>query len=85
MNSNTVLRESSLRSFLKALTYRITGTIATTAITLFVTGDVRTALAIGGLEPMVKIVVYYLHERAWQRVPLGWVRRLAGGALRPPL
>lgn len=68
-------RESRLRSILKAVTYRITGTVTTAAITFFVTGEILTAFAIGVIEPVFKIVVYYLHERAWQRVPHGRVRR----------
>ena len=75
-------RESTLRSFFKAVTYRITGTLTTGAITYLVTGELGTAIAIGGIEPVAKIVIYYLHERAWQRVPLGTIRRLAH--LKPP-
>ena len=77
------VRESPLRSLLKAVTYRITGTVTTALITLAVTGEYMTALAVGSIEPFVKLVVYflhivyYLHERAWQRVPIGTIRRLA--------
>ncbi len=76
-------RESRLRSLLKALTYRITGTITTALLVLFLTGEWGIALAVGALEPLVKIAIYYLHERAWQLVPRGAVRgfarRLRGG------
>tara|TARA_R110002049_G_scaffold94988_14_gene233498 strand:+ start:5864 stop:6130 length:267 start_codon:yes stop_codon:yes gene_type:complete len=68
-------RESHLRSLLKAITYRITGTVTTTLLVLAVTGELAVAMAVGLVEPAVKIVVYYLHERAWQRVPAGTVRR----------
>ena len=70
-------RESKLRSILKAITYRITGTFTTAAITLGVTGELDTALAVGVAEPFVKIVIYYVHERVWQHVPVGTIRRLA--------
>ena len=76
MNAETSVRESQLRSLLKAITYRITGTITTALVTLAVTGEVTTALAVGTIEPFVKLVIYYVHERAWQRVPIGTVRRL---------
>jgi uncharacterized membrane protein len=69
-------RESKIRSVAKALTYRITGTLTTISITYAVTGEAAVALAVGGVEPVVKITVYYLHERAWQRVPIGTMRRL---------
>lgn len=77
MNEQTPVRESSLRSVLKAVTYRITGTLTTAIVTFAVTGEFATAVAVGSIEPLIKIVVYYVHERAWQRVPIGMVRRLA--------
>ena len=75
--SALVVRESALRSVLKAITYRITGSVTTALVTFGVTGEYATALAVGSVEPFVKLVIYFLHERAWQRVPIGTVRRLA--------
>lgn len=69
------LRDSRLRSLLKAVTYRITGTLTTALLVLLLTGEWSIALAVGAIEPLVKIVIYYLHERAWQSVPRGAVRR----------
>jgi uncharacterized membrane protein len=77
MSTIAPARESQLRSVLKAMTYRITGTITTGLITWGVTGEYLTALAVGSIEPWVKFAVYYAHERIWQRVPIGTVRRLA--------
>ena len=71
-------RESRLRSLLKAISYRIIGTVTTASVALLVTGDAATALAIGSVEPIAKIVIYYLHERAWQLAPRGSVRGLFG-------
>lgn len=68
-------RESRTRSFLKAVTYRITGTVTTALLVWFLTGELAVAMAVGAVEPAVKIVIYYLHERAWQLVPRGAVRR----------
>ena len=76
MSTSTNLRESRLRSVLKAITYRITGTLTTMGLAYAVTGEAVTALAIGSVEPVVKLVVYYLHERAWQFVPIGTIRRM---------
>ena len=68
MSEDARARESRLRSLTKAITYRIVGTAATSAIAFLVTGSPQTALAIGLIDPIVKTVVYYLHERAWLRV-----------------
>lgn len=68
-------RESRLRSLLKAITYRVTGTLTTTLIVLLMTGEWGIAVAVGVVEPFVKIVIYYLHERAWQLVPRNTIDR----------
>lgn len=75
-------RESRLRSLLKAITYRITGTITTALIVFAVTDEWTIAFAVGIIEPIAKIVIYYLHERAWQLVPRGTIRRIN---MQPPI
>ena len=76
MNTASDMKESHLRSVLKAVTYRIIGSITTGFLAYAVTGDFRTSITITALEPLVKTIVYYLHERAWQMVPRRHVRRL---------
>jgi uncharacterized membrane protein len=72
-----VNRESHARSLLKATSWRILATLTTTVIAFFITGEVGTALAIGSIEFVIKFLIYYLHERAWQLVPRGGISRLA--------
>jgi uncharacterized membrane protein len=69
--------ESHLRSVLKALSWRIVATTTTILIAFAFTRQVDTALKIGLFEFLLKILVYYLHERLWLMVPRGTVRRLA--------
>ncbi len=76
MTEKLDIRESHLRSVLKAVSYRLIGTVTTWLLAWSVTGDMATALTIGALEPVAKMVIYYFHERAWQQVPRGTVRRL---------
>jgi uncharacterized membrane protein len=59
------------RSFAKAISWRITGTIDTMLISLIVTQSVKFAATIGLTEVVTKSLLYYLHERAWLRVPFG--------------
>ena len=59
---------SRTRSLAKALTWRVTATLTTTLITYIVTGEVRTAVIIGGIEFALKLAIYYVHERAWNLV-----------------
>lgn len=77
MDQLAAARESRTRSIAKALTYRVTGTATTVAVTFAVTGEAAAAIAVGSLEPVLKIVVYYAHERAWQSVPIGTMRKIA--------
>ena len=69
-------RESHLRSFLKALSWRVLATTTTALIAWVITGDISTAIAIGGIEFITKFFIYYGHERVWQLVPRGTIRRV---------
>ncbi len=66
-------REGHGRSFIKAVSWRTVGTIDTFVISFFVTGKVSIAGGIASIEVVTKILIYYLHERAWSMIP--WGRR----------
>lgn len=72
------IKESRIRSLLKGLTWRFIATGTIIAIAYFSTGDVELALKIGGLEFVIKLAMYYLHERAWQSIPRGSIRKIFG-------
>jgi uncharacterized membrane protein len=72
--------ERPLRSLLKAVSWRVTGSIDTLLLSWFFTGDLKVAAAIGLTEVVTKMVLYYLHERAWSRIPLGKVEVVMDGA-----
>ena len=61
-------QSSRTRSLVKALTWRITATLTTAVIAYIVTGELNTAVIIGGLEFVLKFIMYYGHERAWNAV-----------------
>ena len=70
-NGIRVVRDEHRRSIAKGISWRITGTIDTILVALFVTGDYSKALSIGLTEVVTKVFLYYLHERAWLRIQLG--------------
>jgi uncharacterized membrane protein len=70
-SSEPVAVEHRFRSLAKAISWRITGTLDTMIISFIITGRVKLALSIGVTELFTKIGLYYLHERAWNRVALG--------------
>ena len=63
--------ERPIRSLVKALSWRVTGSIDTMLLSWLFTSDLKIAAAIGLTEVATKMVLYYLHERAWNRIPLG--------------
>jgi len=65
------MKESHARSVVKGISWRITAMMDTVTIAWLVTGDVTTALKIGSIEWITKIMLYYLHERIWGRVAWG--------------
>jgi uncharacterized membrane protein len=74
--SDAPLRDSKLRSLIKAVSWRVVGTLDTILVSYLWTGDKSKALVIGGTDVLTKIVFYYLHERAWAGIPLGTIRRI---------
>lgn len=58
-------------SLLKGISWRILGTLDTILLSWLFTGDISKALKIGGIELVTKVLLYYLHERAWGRIKIG--------------
>ena len=63
--------ETSTRSVLKTISWRVVATLTTATIVWLVTGRLTLALAIGGIEAVSKMVLYYGHERLWDRIRVG--------------
>lgn len=63
--------ETRLRSFIKALSWRITGTADTFVVSWFLTGAPSLAATIAITEIVTKITLYWLHERAWNNSKWG--------------
>lgn len=64
-------RESNLRSVIKAISYRVLGSAATGLLVLVFTGKWGVAAAVGGLEALAKLVLYFVHERIWDKLRFG--------------
>ena len=63
--------ESNTRSIAKAISYRLLGSISTAAIVFVYSGDVKVSAGIGLLDVVVKMALYYVHERVWNHINLG--------------
>ncbi len=62
---------SPKRSIAKSFSWRILATLTTMALVFAGTGHVKIALSIGAAEFIIKMLVYYGHERAWAHIPWG--------------
>ena len=75
----SVNRESPARSIAKAISWRILASLTTFAIFYFTTESrvpIELIMSAVGIEAVSKMIIYYLHERAWANVLWGrsWLR-----------
>jgi uncharacterized membrane protein len=71
MSRKPIMWVSHGRSFVKAVTWRITGTVDTFVLTYIITKKIKFAIAISATEVFTKIFLYYMHERVWNKVKWG--------------
>ncbi len=65
------MRDGHRRSLGKTISYRVSSSILTVLVVFIITGKYSISLAIGGIDAIVKIVWYYLHERLWNHTNWG--------------
>jgi uncharacterized membrane protein len=63
--------ESHYRSIVKAVSYRILGSATTALIFYVLTRQASLSLGAGGLDMVLKIGVYFVHERIWNHINFG--------------
>lgn len=56
------------RHIAKTISWRIIGTLDTIILSGIITGSWEIGLAIGGVEVITKMVLYFLHEIAWYKL-----------------
>ncbi len=59
------------RSLAKTITWYIAGSLNTFAVASIITGRIEFGAFIAGAEVFTKMLLYYLHERAWAHVQWG--------------
>ncbi len=74
------------RSIAKSLTWRIAGVVILGAISYAFTRDLAATTGITLLFHGIRLVMYYWHERLWERVEWGRIRHpLSHYVVRPDL
>jgi len=69
-----MFKETRLRSIIKTISWRILATLTTFLIVLIFTKKLYLALAVGGVEVVAKTVIYFFHERIWNKIHFGKVQ-----------
>jgi adenylylsulfate kinase len=67
--------ESNSRSIAKAVSYRVLGSSATAVIGFILTRRVALSAELGVLDMVLKIGLYFLHERLWNHISFGRSKR----------
>lgn len=64
-------KETHTRSIIKAITWRILGTLTTMVLVYIFIGDITVALSVSGVQVVLELLIYFAHERAWGRIRWG--------------
>lgn len=59
------------RHFAKAVTYRVFGSVATGLVAYAFSHSVEIGAQVGLADSVIKVGLYYVHERVWYRVKWG--------------
>ncbi|QOP42644.1 adenylyl-sulfate kinase [Sulfurimonas sediminis] len=64
-------KETNKRSIVKGISWRVVATTTTIAIVYFFFDRLDLAIAAGMIETVLKIALYWFHERVWQKIKWG--------------
>ncbi|WP_460219924.1 DUF2061 domain-containing protein [Psychroserpens sp. MEBiC05023] len=70
-NDSEASGEKVKRTLVKTISWRVLGTLDTVLISYLITGTLTLAFSIGFVELVSKLVLYYVHERAWNKIKWG--------------
>jgi uncharacterized membrane protein len=65
--------ETPKRSIAKSISWRVLAGIITASVALVMTGQLEFAAKIGLVDTTVKLLIYFLHERLWNKINYGRV------------
>ena len=79
MDTCDKMADKHLRSFAKSISWRAIATLTTMILVFVFTGKLALAAGIGIFEVVIKLMIYYAHERAWENITWGkYVKAKAG-------
>lgn len=63
--------DKPFRSVVKALSWRLVGTVDTLIVSYVLTGEIEMAASIASIDFITKLVLYFFHERVWNTIKWG--------------
>jgi uncharacterized membrane protein len=67
--------EYAYRSWTKAVSYRVVGSLYSFVVLYLVSGKLLISLSLSAVEVVSKIVIFYYHERIWDKISFGKVKQ----------
>ncbi len=67
--------EQHKRTLVKTITWRLIALFVTIVVVYIYSGDIKGSLAIGFSANIIKMALYYVHERVWNRISFGRIKR----------
>ncbi len=64
-------KETKIRSIVKTISWRILATLTTVTLVYIFIGDTTIAFTVGGIEVFLKMFIYFVHERVWDKLRFG--------------
>ncbi|MBZ9569536.1 DUF2061 domain-containing protein [Patescibacteria group bacterium] len=65
------MKDNYQRSIIKSISWRFVATLTTMIIIFAFTGKIMLSLGVGFFEAISKIILYYIHERFWNKISWG--------------
>jgi adenylylsulfate kinase len=66
-----ISQDTHTRTILKTISWRFAATLTTIVIVLIFTGQIKLAFSVGGVGVVAKLILYFFHERIWNRIHFG--------------
>ncbi|HJZ96557.1 MAG TPA: DUF2061 domain-containing protein [Candidatus Solibacter sp.] len=63
--------DTNARSIAKAISYRVLGSLSTGAIVFAGTKSAKYSLGAALADAVIKLGLYFIHERIWNHIPFG--------------
>jgi len=69
-----VIMDKHKRTLIKTLTWRLIALLVTVIVFYIYSRDAKGSLTVGLAANIIKMAIYYVHERVWNRIRFGRVK-----------